>query len=1348
MNKKVKISFFLVFLIGFIISYKLMENTEKQIAENSPFSQKVDKNDKFLKYSDEVSKKSEGEEEGKKFDEPDKFVEVFRMLRTAEDESEPSYKPGYRIKELTNVKSRSAGLAKTGNSTMAVLDWVERGPANVGGRTRGIVVDPDDPDRNTWYCGSVGGGVWKTTDAGESWLHLTKGIPNLSTSTIALALSNPDVMYVGTGEGFNNADAIMGEGIFKTTDRGVTWTQLESTITTGDFNFVNRMAIDPSNEDILVVATGNGIYRTVDGGATFENVYSSGGSVLDLRANPENFNSLYAAAGGGVMVSRDAGLTWHSPSGTNSGSGRTEICVSPVDTSRIYASVDGSQSNLYVSLDAGENWIESSEEVWDDWNNDGLEGDEYLWLGVQGWYDNTIAAHPYDPNIVFFGGIDLWKSEISIDSARGVTGVYNNGFDSVFGSVPSGLSYEGGAVGTGNQYWSEEILSMEELTSVELRIGPGLSQKAHRFTSESEYQDYIEVPFQVWDVDNDKQLMVSFNDRRNNNKWDLTAFRGDGIYINAVDYDAANPSADIAVESGLKYNNAFVLQLRNADGVSFDRETFPEANLRIEIGMNKIIQRETEPIVDGYNQYVGSQPDIHVDHHNIVAVPLNASSETFRLLNGNDGGVAVSDDGGVSWRETDQNGYNTTQFYGIDKKTGASEYFGGTQDNGTWQSQPGESATAESKYIYRLSGDGFETAWNAADPDKMIGGSQYNSLYRTTTGGSTWARANIGFPDNGSSANSPFISKIASSKIDPDLVFTISRLGVYRSDDFAASWTLTEIPSADFHSDGYFSFANIAISLADPRVVWGAVYMSSSGVPVVSKDGGLSFSKASLYSTVSLGLVSGFDTHPTEPQTAYATFSMSGRPKILKTTDFGQSWEDITGFEATGESTNGFPDVACYCVAVMPFNTDIIWAGTEIGLIESVDGGKSWHFADNGLPSVSIWEMKIIDDEVVLATHGRGVWTVSLPELAGYTPPDLPLVPRINGEVTQVATGIALDVSLRSAYDSTEVLVNGTSITTLMNDAPLDTYLILPVTESGLQKIQLKSFVGNEIYLSGPKEVETVAFLAAKAGYYTTFSSGTDDWISDGFTFESVSGFPEPAAHSPHPYPDETELTLLLRTPIIVADNSAILKYEDVAIIETGTAGTVYGDDEFWDYVIVEADAGKGWIELLDGYDARANSTWLSTYNADGNGNANIFVEHSINLLDFFSPGDEVIIRFRLYADQYTNGWGWAINYVEIQPQFVGVKDVALPIAYILKQNYPNPFNPSTSISFSIPEKSTVKLNVFNTIGQKVATLVNEVRDAGRYSVDWNAGSLASGVYVYRIETKNFVDTKKMMLLK
>jgi photosystem II stability/assembly factor-like uncharacterized protein len=1089
------------------------------------------------------------------FDQPNEFAKLHKMIRTPEGNTEPEYKPNYKFVEFKEAKSR---LLKSGNynQTAEILPWKERGPANVGGRTRGLIVDPADPNHETWFAGSVSGGIWKTTDAGNTWRHLTRELPNLATSEIAMAESNNNVIYAGTGEAFFNLDGVEGSGMFKSTDRGENWFQLEASVNSG-INSVNRMVIDPSDEDVVIVAAASGVYKSVDGGASWSRTYSERNNVQQVIANPENFNTLYAAVNGyGVIKSTDAGDSWFAVRNGMQNDGRYEIAMAPQDTALIYASVEASNSELYVTVNGGDEWIKTDESM-------PLSN----WLGAQGWYDNTIAVHPYDKYKVFVGGIDLWEAEVTFDSVKGVTDYQLNGVEEFFSPYPNGLPFYESALGTGIDFWDEDVFEESDLSNIEIRFGPGKSQMAHRFTgSDYTYEDYVEVPFEAWNTETETQLMVSFFDNDGNGEFNVSIFRGENIFVNAVEYDSSNSSSDIAADEGVKHKNIIVWTVRGVSGNTWDPDNLPESSLMINTGPVPVAKSNIQPITDGYNQY--GEPDVHVDHHNITTIKKDEANEEFWILNGNDGGVALSRDGGVSWTEPGDNGYNTTQFYGIDKSPNVDRYAGGTQDNGTFISPSGVSADSTTGYDYKLGGDGFEVAWHHKDPNKFIGGSQYNRFWRTTDGGKNWSAANSNFGGWGDNSKSPFVSKIAESNLDPDLLFTLTTDGIYRSDNFAENWYFVPM-NQSWGGNNYFSMAQITISEADPQYVWAGAYMGNAGKLHVSVDGGLSFKAVNNYSE-NFGRVSGLETHPVEDSTAYALFSFANSPKILRTTDLGNSWTDITGFASSDESTNGFPDVAVYSLIVMPFDTDIIWAGTEIGLFVSNDNGESWSYSANGLPAVAIWDMKIVDDQVVVGTHGRGIWTVTLPELSNYEQPDVTLAPRLNSSV-QFGDELTLNASLRSVYDSTHVMLGNSVQATVFNDAIVDSTIKVLPTVGGSQKVYLKSYVDGRAYLSAPIQTDV----------------------------------------------------------------------------------TVDVEDE-------------------------------ST----------------------------------------------------------------MPQKYALSQNYPNPFNPTTTISYSIPERSSVELKIYNSIGEEIAALVNTVKEPGKYTVKWNASGLASGIYFYKITAGEFAESKKMVLLR
>ena len=164
-----------------------------------------------------VSKPSQKASTSHSLEGPAWFAEYHRLIRCRPGESEPAYEAAYRYKAFQKSREGRSGLFRS-----SPLNWIERGPANVGGRTRSIWVDPRDATHLSWFVGSVGGGVWKTENGGESWRHLTEDLSNLATSVITGSVANPAVLYVGTGEGYSERLGIMGNGIWKSTDFGET----------------------------------------------------------------------------------------------------------------------------------------------------------------------------------------------------------------------------------------------------------------------------------------------------------------------------------------------------------------------------------------------------------------------------------------------------------------------------------------------------------------------------------------------------------------------------------------------------------------------------------------------------------------------------------------------------------------------------------------------------------------------------------------------------------------------------------------------------------------------------------------------------------------------------------------------------------------------------------------------------------------------------------------------------------------------------------------------------------------------------------------------------------------------
>lgn len=307
------------------------------------------------------------------------------------------------------------------------INWTERGPSNVGGRTRAILVDPNDPSGKSIFAAGVGGGIWKTTDitaADPVWTPINDFFSNIAVSCIAADPSNPATLYFGTGEGYYNGDAIRGLGVWKSTDAGLTWNQLAST-NSANFYYVQRVAIQPGTGNIFV-ATRSGLFKSSNGGSTFTKVLGAGtGASSDRMADLEIAadGSVWVAAG----ISATDGVYKAAANGTNTGNAgswtkmntggngfptagfqRIEIACAPSDAGVVYAVAEDAGSgdvfNIYKTSNGGVSWTTVTMPV------DADGGVTPSFSRNQAWYDLACAVDPNNSSTVYVGGVDLFKS--------------------------------------------------------------------------------------------------------------------------------------------------------------------------------------------------------------------------------------------------------------------------------------------------------------------------------------------------------------------------------------------------------------------------------------------------------------------------------------------------------------------------------------------------------------------------------------------------------------------------------------------------------------------------------------------------------------------------------------------------------------------------------------------------------------------------------------------------------------------------------------------------------------------------------------------------------------------------
>ncbi len=863
------------------------------------------------------------------------------------------------------------------------------------------------------------------------------------------------------------------------------------------------------------------------------------------------------------------------------------------------------------------------------------------------------------------------------------------------------------------------------------------------------YQDYVNVPFEVWDITSNRQLMVSFRDQGRDGAFNLissntvdtdpTKQSREYLYINNVDYNATTPSSSIAVTGGHVFNQMYFIWPTLATGATWP----PSGNsiLRFRFSSQQKLNGITTFITDGRGQYGNPNKNaiVHVDHHNLVMIPMSAN--TYKILNANDGGVFVSNtssvpginDGNWTFGGAD---YNTSQFYGADKRPGFDEYFGGMQDNGTWKSVAGQVASKSSQYLFNIGGDGFEVIWHNTDDKKMIGGAQNNNFRRSVDGGATWTVATSGL-----SGSQPFVSKLAGSRDNPDVIFTLSSAGVFTSPNFGQSWTLT--PITDKWGSAT-SLMDVEVSRANANVIWAGSGMVNSGSLrnlQLSTDGGKTFKAVNNYTLVPLGGITKLASHPIEQKTAYALFSFSGRPKILRTTDFGLTWNDITGFNNNSTSSNGFPNVATYCLYVRTDDPNIIWAGTEIGIVQSLDNGLTWGLLDD-FPNVSVWDMKAQDDQIVIATHGRGIWTAKV----GAVQKSNVDRPAILATGTTPQSDFAIKFQVNRPFDSIRVRIND-NIVGKINQVPAGTFIFkVKNAPKSTINVNLIGFKDSAPYSSSTFSGTNISLATGYKNTYSNVFTTFDNLNLSGFTLADF-GTSNRSLQTLHPYLSNNEPNAIITQPIIVSGGLSTFFFQDVALIQPSANGVTFGQPGFKDFVVVEATKnGIDWVALKDGYNSSANAAWLTAFNANQQGTPAMQVDQSIDLKTKFKANDTLLFRFRLRADNdNVTGWGWSIDNLFIQQAPTGIE---LHNAIESLTVYPNPVQSKATIRYTLAVPSAATIELFDAAGRVNFTENLAQQREGAYERELDLTGKEEGAYILRMKSTNGTKSVKIILRK
>lgn len=316
-------------------------------------------------------------------------------------------------KDLWNSWEQKKSLSTISQNRKANLsDWKPLGPFTNSntystsglkqtgqGRVNSIAVDPNNS--NTYYVGAPAGGIWKSTDAGLNWIPLTDNLPQIGVSGIAIDPTNSDVIYIATGD--DDANDSFAVGVWKSIDGGSTWNNTGAI--PGNPDSMNEIYIDPTNPQIILVATETGVQKSINGGTSWVTKLSR--NIIDLKMKPGDPTTWYATSSNTFYRSTDSGETFSSVTIAGFfGSTRITMDVTEADPNYVYfVSAGGSNAfnGIYKSTDSGASFTKTSE------TSD-------IFRSTQAWYDLALTVSSVNKDIVYVGVLDIWKSVNGGDS--------------------------------------------------------------------------------------------------------------------------------------------------------------------------------------------------------------------------------------------------------------------------------------------------------------------------------------------------------------------------------------------------------------------------------------------------------------------------------------------------------------------------------------------------------------------------------------------------------------------------------------------------------------------------------------------------------------------------------------------------------------------------------------------------------------------------------------------------------------------------------------------------------------------------------------------------------------------
>ena len=848
---------------------------------------------------------------------------------------------------VSSVRGQSTALVA---SHLDGISWRSVGPAAMGGRITDLAVRKDKPA--VFFFGAATGGVWRTTNGGTTFEPVFDTYGTGSIGAVALAPSDPDIVWVGSGEANARNSASYGDGVYKSTDGGDSWKHMGLRET----RHVGSISVHPVDPDVVFVAglghvwgsnPMRGLYRTNDGGETWSQVLAIDDDTgcIDVTFHPTDSKVVYCAA---YQVRRD-GFDTNDP-----------------------AVKYGERAGIYRSTDGGTTWGKLTS---------GLPTCKYGRVGLE-----TCTARP---NWVFAVVETEYTGRPAPTSP----------------DVKGGPAYLG--VRAEDRDGNDGALVLEVLASTGAKKA-GIKRNDILLEIGGKkvvgYDSMIEA-IGAHKAGDRTRVVVKRGDK--NEELDLTFGPRQAPRIPGTLGGQGANSVEKQGPTGFQTGGVYLSKNRGEKWERINSLTprpFYYSQIRVDPTNPEniwVLGTQLHVSRNGGKRFrpTGAR-GIHVDHHAMWIDP----KDPRHMLLGNDGGLHVTWDRGGSWETLHL--MPLAQFYGIaldDRKP--YRIYGGLQDNGSWgfPSRVRSTYGITNEHVFRIgSGDGFLCAVDPSNNDIVYCESQGGNLRRVNVatgatssvrrpgqtgarrgfGGGRGARGRSGYRFNW---ETPFL-------LSPHNPRTLLWAGnkVFRSINRGDS-------AKEISKDITASSRGTASALAESPRAEGVIWVGTDdGALHVTRNGGKEWTAVhdNLPTLKTSKWISHIECSRGDAGTAWIVIdghrSHDFRPHIWKTSDYGKTFERMV---------EGMPVVSTKVLRQDPHNSSVLYAGLETGVWVSINGGESWVRMQGNLPTVRVDDILIHsrDREVVIGTHGRGVWIADCAAVEALTTEvvaqDLHLVP-------------------------------------------------------------------------------------------------------------------------------------------------------------------------------------------------------------------------------------------------------------------------------------------------------------------------------------------------------------------